>query len=93
MKGGFDEMGGMGAVRAPYAKLAQWLNDAPPDLLAARREQAEFFFRRIGITFAVYGEANATERLIPFDMIPRVLTRKEWTLLERGLVQRVNALN
>ncbi|MGL4811247.1 MAG: circularly permuted type 2 ATP-grasp protein, partial [Beijerinckiaceae bacterium] len=46
-----------------------------------------------GITFAVYGEANATERLIPFDMIPRVLTRKEWTLLERGLVQRVNALN
>ena len=93
VQGGFDEMRGTGGVRPPYAKLAEWLDTASPELLATRRKQAEFFFRRIGITFAVYGEAEATERLIPFDMIPRVLTSAEWKLLERGLTQRVNALN
>ena len=54
-----------------------------------RRSQAELFFRRIGITFAVYGDNESTERLIPFDIIPRVLTKPEWALLERGLKQRV----
>jgi uncharacterized circularly permuted ATP-grasp superfamily protein len=61
--------------------------------VAARREQAEMMFRRIGITFAVYGDKEATERLIPFDIIPRVLSRTEWNRLEKGLVQRVKALN
>ncbi|MGL4260533.1 MAG: circularly permuted type 2 ATP-grasp protein, partial [Afipia sp.] len=50
-------------------------------------------FRRIGITFAVYGEAESTERLIPFDVIPRILSGKEWTTMEKGLKQRVKALN
>jgi uncharacterized circularly permuted ATP-grasp superfamily protein len=90
----FDEMGGAdGATRVPYQKLAQWLAGAPPELLASRREQAEFLFRRIGITFAVYGAQEATERLIPFDILPRIIARSEWTALERGLVQRVTALN
>jgi uncharacterized circularly permuted ATP-grasp superfamily protein len=62
-------------------------------VLAARRAQAEYMFRRIGITFGVYGDKDAAERLIPFDIIPRLISRAEWTRLEAGLVQRVNALN
>ncbi|MBV8684219.1 MAG: circularly permuted type 2 ATP-grasp protein [Caulobacteraceae bacterium] len=81
------------AVRPAYRRVARWVAEAPPDLLDARRRQAELFFRRIGITFAVYGQADSTERLIPFDIIPRILSRSEWAELERGLVQRVEALN
>ena len=90
----FDEMTAAGGdVRAVYARISRWLDESPPELLAARREQAEMMFRRIGITFAVYGDKEATERLIPFDIIPRVLSRTEWNRLEKGLVQRVKALN
>jgi len=90
----FDEMNGtQGVSRAPYEKLAQWLAQTPPSHLASRREQAELMFRRIGITFAVYGAQEAAERLIPFDILPRILSRGEWTTLEKGLIQRVKALN
>jgi len=90
----FDEMtGGEGGLRSAYAELDRWLKEAPPEMLALRRSQAELFFRRIGITFAVYGDEESTERLIPFDIIPRVLTKPEWTKLEAGLRQRVTALN
>ena len=90
----FDEMGLDGAApRDAYARVKRWLDGAPPDYLQTRRAQAELFFRRIGITFAVYGDAQADERLIPFDIVPRVLSRREWTRLERGLIQRVAALN
>jgi uncharacterized circularly permuted ATP-grasp superfamily protein len=58
-----------------------------------RRREAELLFRRIGITFAVYGEADAQERLIPFDVIPRIMSGTEWRFLEKGLTQRVKALN
>ena len=90
----FDEMQGDGsAIRDAYALIAQWLDKAPPDFLQTRRAQAELFFRRIGITFAVYGDADASERLIPFDIVPRILSRREWARLEAGLIQRVAALN
>lgn len=90
----FDEMSdGAGNPRHVYRRLAQWLRDVPPDLLASRRAQADLLFRRIGITFAVYGDKDATERLIPFDLVPRLLSRAEWGKLEVGLVQRVRALN
>jgi uncharacterized circularly permuted ATP-grasp superfamily protein len=95
----FDEMTGApnghaaAAVRAAYADLKEWLDTSPPEFFDTRRSQAELFFRRIGITFAVYGDNQSTERLIPFDIIPRVLTKPEWALLERGLKQRVTALN
>ena len=90
----FDEMTGSGAeLRPAYEALDRWLKEAPPEMLALRRSQAELFFRRIGITFAVYGDEESTERLIPFDIIPRVLTKPEWTKLEAGLRQRVTALN
>ena len=90
----FDEMGiGDATPRDAYARIKRWLDEAPPEYLQTRRAQAELFFRRIGITFAVYGDAQADERLIPFDIIPRVISRAEWTRLEKGLVQRVAALN
>ncbi len=93
----FDEMDGgedgQAAVRTGYRQLKQWLDETPQAFFETRRSQAELFFRRIGITFAVYGDNEASERLIPFDIIPRVLTKPEWSLLERGLTQRVKALN
>ncbi|HEY1736052.1 MAG TPA: circularly permuted type 2 ATP-grasp protein [Methylovirgula sp.] len=90
----FDEMTDSdGAVRAIYGKVAQWLADCPAELLASRRAQAELMFRKIGITFAVYGDKDAAERLIPFDIVPRMVGRTEWTRLEAGLIQRVKALN
>jgi uncharacterized circularly permuted ATP-grasp superfamily protein len=90
----FDEMSnGSGEPRALYRRIAEWLEKSPPGLLDSRRQQAEMLFRRIGITFAVYGEKDAAERLIPFDLIPRLLGRDEWRRLEAGLIQRVKALN
>ena len=95
----FDEMNGPAAnghpatVRAAYASLRKWLDETPTESFDLRRSQAELFFRRVGITFAVYGDNEASERLIPFDVIPRVLTKPEWSYLERGLKQRVTALN
>jgi uncharacterized circularly permuted ATP-grasp superfamily protein len=90
----FDEMrDSAGAVRAPYAELSQWLGQIQPDVLNFRRREAELLFRRIGITFAVYGDPEATERLIPFDVIPRIISAKEWEILQRGLEQRVKAIN
>jgi uncharacterized circularly permuted ATP-grasp superfamily protein len=91
---GYDEMTWPdGRARAAYERLARWLKDAPSELLSSRRSQAELLFRRIGITFAVYGDKDATERLIPFDLVPRIFEHDEWVRLERGLVQRVKALN
>src|SRR3982750_350224 len=90
----FDEMNGPGGdLRPAYLELSRWLKETPPDVLDYRRKEAELLFRRIGITFAVYGEADAQERLIPFDVIPRILSATEWDTLRRGLEQRVKAIN
>ncbi len=100
----FDEMysrlpasGDAGEVRKHYEAYARWLQAQDPQTMAARREEAEMIFRRVGITFAVYGDkdedGSGTERLIPFDLIPRVIAAKEWKGMEAGLVQRVTALN
>jgi uncharacterized circularly permuted ATP-grasp superfamily protein len=90
----FDEMNGVdGQVRPAYSQLSSWLSEVRPDVLDFRRREAEVLFRRIGITFAVYGEADSTERLIPFDVIPRILSGNEWQTLKRGLEQRVKAIN
>ncbi len=90
----FDEMTlSDGQPRAVYDRLSHWLAKAKPDVLDARRAQADLMFRRIGITFAVYGEKEAQERLIPFDIVPRLIAQSEWARIEAGLVQRVKALN
>ena len=90
----FNEMSGSdGRIREGYRQLKAWLDEAPEGLLAARSKQAEQFFRRMGITFAVYGDADTNERLIPFDVVPRIIDADEWAGLEKGLVQRVGAIN
>jgi uncharacterized circularly permuted ATP-grasp superfamily protein len=90
----FDEMKGQdGTIRPAYKELSAWLGEVRPDVLDYRRREAELLFRRIGITFAVYGEADSQERLIPFDVIPRIISAAEWKLLSRGLEQRVKAIN
>ena len=90
----FDEMqGNNGGPRPAYAELSAWLDRVPPDVLAHRRQEAELLFRRIGITFSVYGETEAQERLIPFDVIPRILSAAEWDFMRRGLEQRVKTIN
>lgn len=80
-------------MRGHYQGFAQWLARQPRSLIAARREEAELIFRRVGITFAVYGDSDGTERTIPFDIVPRIFPAGEWDRLERGLKQRVQALN
>jgi uncharacterized circularly permuted ATP-grasp superfamily protein len=94
----FDEMhDASGRVRPNYAAYARWLASQPGDVMRQRREEAEVIFRRVGITFAVYGakdeDGAGTERLIPFDLIPRIIPAHEWREMRRGLVQRVAALN
>ena len=94
----FDEMhASPSEVREHYRQYARWLSEQPDEVMAARREEAEMIFRRVGITFAVYGakdeDGAGTERLIPFDLIPRIIPAHEWRTMEEGLVQRVAALN
>ena len=90
----FDEMTLTdGSCRPGYEIVKRWLESTPRDVLAHRRAEAELLFRRIGITFAVYGDSDAEERIIPFDIIPRILSRTEWERLRLGLEQRVRALN
>lgn len=90
----FDEMNGWdGQCRAAYREVRNLLDTTAPEHLDLKSKEAEILFRRIGITFAVYTEGGDPERLIPFDIIPRVLDKEEWSVLERGLVQRVRALN
>ena len=86
-------MGGMDTCRPHYSQILEWLNSTPPEALETKRREAEILFRRIGITFAVYGEGGDPERLIPFDIIPRVISASEWAFLSKGLEQRVRALN
>ena len=89
----FNEMYLDASVRAPYAQLEAWMRSMPADLRIQKQAEAEALFRRIGITFAVYGEGGDPDRLIPFDMFPRVFTHNEWARLERGIKQRARALN
>ena len=90
----YDEMyEASGAVRPHYQAFARCLADTPEELLAQRRREADLLFHRAGITFTLYGDDQGTERLIPFDIIPRSIPASEWRIVERGCTQRVQALN
>ena len=94
VKSFFDEMTNAdGSVREPYLILDQWLKEQPPQALGLMASDAEAIFRRLGITFAVYGSNEGTEKLIPFDVIPRIISAIEWRRLSKGIEQRVRALN
>mgnify|MGYP000863064822 FL=1 len=82
-----------GVLRPHYRTFAEWLAAMPADRLERKRTEADTAFHRVGITFAVYGEESGTERLIPFDIIPRIIPAAEWQALQAGLWQRVKALN
>jgi uncharacterized circularly permuted ATP-grasp superfamily protein len=93
-KAAYNEMqDGRGQTRQHYRELQDWLGAMPNERLAQKRDDADTLFRRMGITFAVYGENAGAERLIPFDIVPRIITAVEWRRLSRGLTQRVKALN
>ncbi|WP_373505823.1 circularly permuted type 2 ATP-grasp protein [Aestuariivirga sp.] len=90
----FNEMEGKGgAVREPYARIEEWLKTLSRRDVDRALKEAEAIFRRQGITFAVYGDNQASERLIPFDIIPRIFAAAEWRRLSAGIEQRVRALN
>jgi len=90
----YDEMWADGdTVRPAYANLQHWLTTTPPEYFRQKREEAEFMFRRLGITFAVYGEGGDPERLIPYDIVPRVLSGSQWRQMSEGMEQRVRAIN
>ncbi len=95
MAGFFNEMfaDSAGGVRPHYGEFAQWLSEQSADIVERKRIEADLIFRRVGITFAVYGSDAGTERLIPFDIIPRIIPAAEWATLQQGLKQRVQALN
>ena len=90
----YDEMlDAQGVARSHCQRYMAWLREQAPELLARKRAEADALFHRVGITFAVYGEDSGTERLIPFDIVPRVVPYAQWQVLEAGLKQRVRALN
>ena len=90
----FDEMtSDDGGIRPPYREYFDWFDGEDAQRIHRKAQQAEAFFRTIGITFNVYGQADADERLIPFDVVPRIIAASEWRRLSRGIEQRVRALN
>jgi uncharacterized circularly permuted ATP-grasp superfamily protein len=94
--GAFDEIRGKPgdpAGRPEFARLSEWIETTSPAEFDRRQKAAEAAFRQLGITFAVYGEEESGERIIPFDIVPRIFTAREWTNLSEGLVQRVEAIN
>ncbi|RUW68316.1 circularly permuted type 2 ATP-grasp protein, partial [Mesorhizobium sp. M1E.F.Ca.ET.063.01.1.1] len=90
----FDEMAPeVSGLRRPYQAYDRWLKEQDPARLTQKMQDAERVFRKTGITFAVYGEQEASERLIPFDIVPRIISGQEWRRLTQGIEQRVQALN
>jgi uncharacterized circularly permuted ATP-grasp superfamily protein len=90
----YDEMLlASGGIRPHYRDFAHWLHSQSPQTLARKRAEADLMFHRVGITFAVYGDDSGAERLIPFDTVPRIIPASDWQTLEKGMRQRVTALN
>lgn len=89
----FDEMFNGAKTRKEYRIIEDWVAREGIEALLTKRDEAESLFRRVGITFAVYGEGGDPDRLIPFDMVPRVFGPSEWDRIERGSIQRADALN
>ena len=90
----FDEMWSDGSsIRRPYRNIKTWLDGEDWNSLETKRRDANEIFRLTGITFNVYGSEDGEERLIPFDIVPRVITSNEWNKICKGLEQRVRAIN
>ena len=86
----FDEQG---RPRAASSRFVRQLSTLSRDELQGRQKAADLHFHNAGITFAVYGHEDGTEKVWPFDLVPRIVAGSEWELIERGLIQRIRALN
>src|SRR5271168_4610656 len=94
LDGAFDEMRTSdGSIRPIYQALVERLATLPPEELLRRKQSADLSFLTQGITFTVYGRDEGTERIFPYDLLPRLISGEEWDRIERGLTQRITALN
>src|SRR3989440_10029512 len=94
VNGVYDEMfESPGVPRAHYAPVLQRLAKLAPAAFDRRRRMADVSFRNQGITFTVYGDARGVEKIFPFDLVPRIVPHNEWEIIEKGLIQRITALN
>ena len=94
LDGAYDEMFATdGEIRPQYEALLKVLTSLPPEELQRRKHYADVSFLMQGITFTVYGQEEGTERIIPYDLLPRLISAEEWDRIERGLTQRITALN
>lgn len=82
-----------GTVRMAYVQYGEWLDGVSKEFMIRKNDQADMMFKRLGITFTVYGDDSSTERMIPFDIIPRIIDPNQWDYLSCGAIQRVDALN
>src|ERR1700677_2266777 len=90
----YDEMfAGAGALHEHYGLLLEHFQSLPPEEVQRRKQAADLSFLNQGITFTVYGREEGTEKIFPYDMLPRIITSAEWERVERGLTQRITALN
>ena len=80
-------------IRKPYNKIFDWAKSLPENVIVKKKNEAENLFKKIGITFSVYNNFDSTERLIPFDMFPRIISRNEWKKIQIGIIQRAIAIN
>jgi len=92
--GFFDEMlDSQGKVRAHYSRFRELFQQFTPKEFEVKRQSVDIAFLRQGITFNVYGDSAGTEKIFPFDLLPRIIPAREWEMLEQGLIQRITALN
>ena len=89
----FNEVYNKDKIRIPYTKIMDWANSLPRNIIVKKKNEAENLFKKIGITFSVYNNFDTSERLIPFDMFPRILTSLEWKRISKGILQRSIAIN
>ena len=94
LDGAYDEMfAAEGELHPHYSPLVEMLTGMPQEEIQRRKQEADLSFLNQGITFTVYGQEEGTERIFPYDLLPRIITAAEWARVERGLTQRITALN
>ena len=89
----FNEVINNSKIRAPYNKVFDWAEALPKNIILKKQIQAENLFKKIGVTFSVYNNYDVSERLIPFDIFPRILSAVEWLKIHKGIKQRSIAIN
>ena len=81
------------SIRKPYKRVVKWIDSVSENNLKNKHNEAEKMFKRIGIIFSIYKKKFAAERMIPFDMMPRIFTSNEWNTIQSGVMQRAKAVS